>query len=37
MTKDSNSCTRKGFTGDDKPLNLRQAGIASKFGVLMKN
>lgn len=24
MTKDSNSCTRKGFTGDGKPLYLRQ-------------
>lgn len=36
LTKDSNSCTRKGSTGD-KALNLRRAGIASKFSVLMKN
>jgi len=31
LTKDSNSCTRKSFTGDDKALNLKRAGIASKF------
>lgn len=37
LTKDSNSCARKGFTSDDKALNLRRTGIASKFGVLMKN
>lgn len=38
LTKDSNSCTRKGFTtGDDEALNLRRDSIAPKLDVLMKN